>query len=190
MRGAPSGPPPDEAALHAAALAYLARYSATEVGLRRVLDRRIDRWARDRNREEVSVQVAKARQAVLAVVARLAASGAVDTAAFAVGRAHSLARGGRSRRAIAAHLVAKGVDAETVRATLAGDPSEELAAALALAARRRIGPFRPGEPPDDIGRRRELAVLARAGFPQAVATEALRTGRDEAEAMLRSLRQG
>lgn len=190
MPGAPPAPPPDEAALHQAALAYLARYAATEIGLRRVLDRRIDRWARDRDREEVAAQIAEARRAALAVVARLAASGAVDTAAFAAGRARSLARGGRSRRAIAAHLAAKGVDAATVRETLAQNPSTELAAAIALAARRRIGPFRAGEPPDDAGHRRELAVLARAGFPHGVAAEVLRTGRDEAEAMLRGLRQG
>ncbi|MGH7154067.1 MAG: RecX family transcriptional regulator [Acetobacteraceae bacterium] len=190
MQGVPSAPPPDESTLHAAALAYLARYAATEAGLRRILDRRIDRWARDRDRDEVAGQVAEARRAALTVVARLAESGAVDTAAFAEGRARSLARGGRSQRAIAAHLAAKGVDAELVRETLARGPSSELAAALALASRRRIGPFRSGEPPDDAGRRRELAVLARAGFPHGIAVQALRIGREEAEAMVRSLRQG
>ena len=39
-------PPPDDAALHDAALAHLARYATTEANLRRVLGRRIDRWAR------------------------------------------------------------------------------------------------------------------------------------------------
>ena len=37
---------PDGAALRDAALAYLARYAATEAGLRRVLERRIDRLSR------------------------------------------------------------------------------------------------------------------------------------------------
>src|SRR5215218_4105656 len=41
-----AGPPPTEAALHQAALAHLARFAASEAGLRRVLERRVDRWAR------------------------------------------------------------------------------------------------------------------------------------------------
>ena len=38
--------PPDEARLHEAALTHIARYATTRAGLLRVLDRRIDRWAR------------------------------------------------------------------------------------------------------------------------------------------------
>jgi regulatory protein len=36
-----AGPPPGETALREAALTYLARYSATQTGLLRVLNRRI-----------------------------------------------------------------------------------------------------------------------------------------------------
>ena len=42
----PAGPAPTRAKLHEAALAHLAKFSATEAGLIRVLDRRIARWAR------------------------------------------------------------------------------------------------------------------------------------------------
>ncbi|HEX5327018.1 MAG TPA: hypothetical protein VFW75_10160, partial [Acetobacteraceae bacterium] len=92
MTAPPSGSPPDEASLHEAALAYLARYAATEAGLRRVLERRIERWARSRDRDEIDADLAAARGAVRTVVARLASVGAVDDAAFAVAKAHSLAR--------------------------------------------------------------------------------------------------
>ena len=57
-------PPPDERDLHDAALDYLARYAATEVGLRRVLVRRIERWARRATRctrPTVAAQAAAAR---------------------------------------------------------------------------------------------------------------------------------
>ena len=74
-----------------------------------------------------------------------------------------LARTGRSRRAIGAHLAAKGVPAETARAALPDDPEAELDAALAYARRRRIGPFRAAEADADAWRR-EAAALARAGF--------------------------
>jgi regulatory protein len=182
-------PLPDEASLHEAALAYLARYAATEAGLRRVLDRRVDRWAREQSADAVQPQVAEARRTVRAVVTRLAAAGAVDNAAFAASRARSLIRAGRSRRAIAAHLAAKGVDGETARAVLPVDEETEVAAAVALASRRRIGPFRSA-PPDLAGRRKELGLMARAGFSQPVARHVLAMDRDAAESVLRRLRQG
>jgi regulatory protein len=180
---------PDETSLHEAALAYLARYAAPEAGLRRVLERRVDRWARTQERDEIEMPLAEARRAVRDVVARLVAAGAVNTPSFAANRARSLARTGRSRRAIAGHLAAKGVDAETIRTALPADDEAEIAAALALAARRRIGPFRAA-PVDPAARRRELGVLARAGFGQSVARRALAVEREAAEGILRRLRQG
>lgn len=186
----PSGPAPNDAALHDGALAYLARYAATEAGLTRTLQRAVDRWARraladGAEADAVAAQAAQAREAVRAVVARLAALGAVSDATFAASRTRSLVRGGRSRRAVAAHLAAKGVDAETARAALDAEETDELAAALVLARRRGIGPFRVG----DGDRRRELAMLARAGFSQALASAALRMPHAEAEEIVIRLRQ-
>ena len=189
-----AGPSPDAAALHDAALTYLARYAATEAGLRRVLQRRVDRWARQArslggDADTIAHQVAAAQTAVREVVARLVAAGAVNDVAYAEARARSLMRAGRSHRAAAAHLAAKGVDAATARAALPGDHTSELAAALVLARKRRIGPFRTGEAPDEAGRRRELGVLARAGFPQDVARQALAMEPDQAETLVNRLRR-
>ncbi|MCW3473375.1 RecX family transcriptional regulator [Limobrevibacterium gyesilva] len=183
--------PPTEAALHEAALAHLARYATTQAGLVRVLDRRVDRWARAAASPDPDAVLA-AKRAVRAVVARLAAAGVVNDAAFAESRARSLTRSGRSRRAVAAHLAARGVAAETVARAVPGDAETELAAALSFARRRRIGPFR--RMCDDEAamadiHRRELGVLARAGFPQDVASRALRMAEDEAEALVNRLRQ-
>ncbi len=176
---------PTEASLHEAALAHLARYATTQAGLLRVLDRRIDRWARAADAERDAVQVAK--RMVRVVVARLAASGAVDDAAFAANRARRLIRAGHSRRAVAAHLAAHGVATETVRHALPADDEAELAAALALAHRRRIGPFRRA-PADPDTARRELGVLARAGFPREVASRALGMDADAAAELVNRLR--
>ena len=41
-----AGAPPDQAELRQAALSYLARYASTQAALARVLDKRIDTWAR------------------------------------------------------------------------------------------------------------------------------------------------
>jgi regulatory protein len=180
----PPGPPPDARTLHDAALRHLARYGTTQAGLLRVLARRIDRWARAATAEPETI--AACRAAAREVVSRLAQVGAVDDAAFAASRARSLARAGRSRRAIGAHLAARGVPSE-LTAALPDDPAAELAAALAYARRRRIGPFR--QPPDPEQRMRDLGRLARAGFPQPIAEDVLRMAPEDAEARVLAARQ-
>lgn len=182
------GPPPTETTLHEAALAHLSRYAASRAGLTRVLDRRCERWARTAGSEEAAAALPALRLAVREVVARLVAAGAVDDAAFAASRARSLGRTGRSRRAIAAHLAARGVEGAAARAALPEDAEGELAAALALARRRRLGPFRNPEATAD--ERRELAVLARAGFSRDTARRALDADPDTAEALVARLRRG
>ncbi len=183
---APTPARPDAASLHEAALAYLARYAATAASLIRVLDRRCDRWARVAG-AEAEATLPDLRQAVRAEVARLAAAGLVDDAAFAENRAASLRRGGRSRRAIAAHLAAHGVEAALAREAVSEDAEAELAAALLLARRRRLGPFRAEGAEAD--RRRELGTLARAGFGEGVARRALAMAREAAEELLEAVRR-
>ncbi len=183
----PAGPAPGEARLREAALAHLARFAATEQGLRRVLERRIDRWARRAEAEGQDISGLAAARALAAQVARqMVAMGAVDDAAFAAARARRLARAGRSRRAIAAHLAGKGVAREVASAAL---PEEELNAALAQCRRRRTGPFAV-EPMAREARLKALGALARAGFGRDVAEQALDTPREEAEERLAALRQG
>jgi regulatory protein len=180
--------PPDEATLHDAALSYLARYAATEAGLFAVLVRRIERWARGvEDRDLLTEQIAMAKQAARTVVARLAAAGAVSDAAFAESRARSLVRSGRSRRAVAATLAAKGVDAGLAQTAVPDDAETELAAALVLARKRRIGPFRTSDAAD---RQREFGIMARAGFPRSVVERALAIDPEAAEEAIRRLRQG
>ena len=155
-----------EAELRERALAYLARYATTRQGLIRALDRRAG---------------PEGSAAVRAVVDGLVAKGLVDDAAFARLRAERLVREGRSRMAVAAHLAARGVDSATARVVL---PEDDFGAALVLTRKRRIGPFRTG----DGDAKRELGVLARAGFSQAVAERALGMEREAAEDAIRALR--
>lgn len=178
----PPGPAPDRHALHDAALRHLTRYAATEAGLVRVLDRRIARWARDA--DAAAEDVAASRAAAREVARALAGSGAVDDAAFAAARTRRLLRAGRSRRAVAAHLIGKGVDKATAAASMPDDAAEFLAA-VAFMRRRRIGPFAAAPDPA-----RELGALARAGFPRDVAERALGLDAEEAERLLLALKQG
>jgi len=191
-------PPPDAALLHEAALAHLARFASSAAGLARVLERRIARWQREAavtgEAATVEQQGAAARLAAREVVARLVAAGVIDDAAFAATRAARLNRAGRSRRGIAAHLAARGIAGKTLRAALPENPEAELAAALALARRRRLGPFHPSPPttgaPDASETRRALAILARAGFSRAIAEAALAMAPAQAEALVLRLLRG
>ena len=164
-----SARPVTAAFLERAALHYLERYGASGEMLRRVLVRRVIK--RCRLREE---DPAPFLPLVEETVARARAGGLVDDARFASARAATLRRRGGSARRIAGALAARGVGAEDVAAALAGGadapaPQEaERAAALAYARRRRLGPHRPPGA-RAAHRERDLAALARAGFPYALA---------------------
>lgn len=185
------GKAPDTELLHRAALAHLARYPGTQSRLLRVLHRRIARWARaaDSEPDVIAAQVAEARLAARSVVASLAASGAVNDAAFAAARARRLARSGTSRRGIAAHLMRHGLSGRDLSAILVEDPETELIAALVFARKHHIGPFRPDASGGATGRRRELARFARAGYLAATAEAALTMPRAEAEGRLDAARR-
>ena len=182
-------PAPDARSLHASALAHLARFAATQAGLTRLLARRVDRWAHtaEGEPEAIAAAAAQARALIPGIVARLAEAGAVSDAAFAQSRARSLARAGRSSRAIGAHLASRGVPAALASAATQQDEQAELAAALIHARKRRIGPWRKSEAGPETARR-ELASFARAGYPHNLATRALQTGPDEAEALIAAFR--
>jgi regulatory protein len=183
-------PPPDQSSLYQAALDHLARYAATEAGLRRVLLRRVDRWARQQSDPDAATPlIAAARDAVETVIRRLAETGIISDTAFAESRAKTLSRSGRSNRMIQARLVAKGVAPTVARAAAETGAEEELAAALVLARKRRIGPYRAAEDADAPARLKEMGVLARAGFSRDIAQQVLSTTRVEAERHIARLRQ-
>jgi regulatory protein len=182
--------PIDRALLEKWALAYLERYASSAENLRRVLQRRVQRRTRADGTTDGwrDGEAARAAGALIdALVVRYRASGLIDDAAYAAGRARSGLARGRSPRRIAAGLAAKGVgpqDAAAAVAALGEDGADpELAAACAYARRRRLGPFRrgPGAAPD---RQRELAAFARAGFGRRTAEAVLACADPEAVAAL------
>jgi regulatory protein len=157
-------PPPKLTAsyLENAALHYLERFASSTVNLRRVMMRKIDRslahWGGER--DEASAMLAAALE-------KLAGLGYLDDTAYARAKAAGLHRRGKACRVIRAALAAKGVDSDDTDAALAdliedtGTP--DLTAAIALARRRRLGPFRLPEA-REAHRVKDMAVLGRAGF--------------------------
>lgn len=157
--------------LEHAALRYLERYAASTELLRRVLMRKVQRAVR--------AGVAQREEAVPLVEAllhRLTGQGLLDDGKFAVARARSDHARGRSRSFVAQALAQRGVGREQIGAALAALAEEssdpDLEAALAFARRRRLGPYRAAE--ERAARRaKDLAALARAGFPMDVARKVL-----------------
>ncbi len=159
--------------LENAALHYLGRFASSAANLKRVLMRKVQRSARAHGTD-----VDEGRDHVERLVARFIRAGLVDDAAYAAARVASLRRRGASARLIAARLREKGVAKDTIDGALSGPADDagdaELAAAVVLARRRRLGPFgakprRPDRRQAAHERDKALAALARAGFSYDVA---------------------
>lgn len=156
--------PLDRERLNELALAYLARFATSAAKLEAYLRRKLRERGWDGEGEPP----------VAALVERCVAAGYVDDAAYARSKAGSLRRRGYGTRRIDQSLGAAGIAAELreeVRATLA----EERAAALALASKRRLGPF-GDRPVDRQGREKQLAVLLRAGHRLDIARQVVEAG--------------
>jgi len=167
------------------AVHYLGRYSSSRQRLREVLRR----FARRKLEHFEEQEIARAIEAVITDCVRF---GYVDDSAFAMTRARSKRRGGRSALAIRRSLAEHEIDEELVEAALAAADEAladgELAAALRHAARRRIGPYARTRP-DDAARQRHLASLARAGYSFETARQVMACETEaEAEALADSLR--
>jgi regulatory protein len=145
-------PPLNPEQLHELALRYVGKYATTRSKLGGYLQRKIRErgWS---GPEEPAVD---------ALVQRMAKSGLVDDATYALSKARSLSERGYGIGRVGQALRASGVDEED------GAEARELAedraadAAIRFARRRRIGPF-ASERADPRTREKSLAAMVRAG---------------------------
>ncbi|HTE37027.1 MAG TPA: RecX family transcriptional regulator [Reyranella sp.] len=160
--------------LQNAATFYLERYPSTAEGLRRVLNRRVRRA----EMAEAPV-IDNVKQAIDAIVAKFVDAGVIDDRAFAQTKARALHRRGSSTRLTRQKLSFAGIDRDTLDKAMAGldqeldtDPKQrEWQAAVALARRRRLGPFRQKDRKEH--RDRDLAAMARGGFEYQLARKVI-----------------
>ncbi len=155
-----------------AALRHLERFDSSVANLRRVLMRRFRRIARERE-----VDMSRAAQLIDELLERYQGSNLLNDDRFARALATSLRARGTSRRAIVAKLRARGISATVAERAVAAADAEggdaELAAAVAMVRKKRMGPHRP-DAERQAEQRRDLNRLARAGFSFDVAKRALR----------------
>lgn len=181
----PVPPPPDAARLRAAALYYVARYAAHSGRLRRVLLARLTKaalqhpeWARD------TAQIQALKNSIAAIVTEFTDKNYINDAAFAANKARVLHRQGKSHRMVVGQLQAEGLSPEQIGNAIeqAHDGADattlDNAAALRLAQRKHLGPYRRGET-DQATVRREYATFARAGFSHAIARTIIQQDVDE-----------
>lgn len=151
--------------MYNAGLAYLQRFPASTHHFKAVMARKIDRSCRfhkDQAPEPCAEMLEK-------TVLKFQELGLLDDTAYLRGMVTSLRRRGLSSRAIAARLQQKGLAATDIaNAVRTYDIEEydgrngEMEAALILARKKGIGPFRRKEKEPDI--QKEMAALARAGY--------------------------
>jgi regulatory protein len=152
---------------------YLARFASSVENFKDVLWRKVERRGLAEGTDRATAQ-----GWIDGIAARFVDMGLLDDATFARARAGSLQRRGKPGKVIRAALVAKGVApdlaGEAVAALPAEDGDPDLAAAVAFARRKRLGPYGSGAGEDR--RRKELAVFARAGFSYQLARRVLDGG--------------
>ncbi len=153
--------PPTKESLRRAALAYLERYASSRENLRQVLQRRLLRA------EYRGLTHDCGEGDIEEILVSLSALGLLDDRHYAESRVRVLHRRGWSRHRIQADLRRKGLAEDDVAAAFAALSEEEadldLAAAMAFARRRRLGPFRGADTRAQY-REKDLARLARQGF--------------------------
>ena len=158
-----------------ALLSYLDRFEASRQRLRQQLEK----WVKTRGEP---ADLERARPLIERVLTRYETAGVVDDAKFAQRTVDRLRQRGGSARAIKFKLKTKGLGAAVTEKAFererGSSKNPELEAARALVRRRKLGEFRPEAERADK-RRRDLGVLARAGFDYETAVTALGGRRDE-----------
>ncbi|WP_121116980.1 regulatory protein RecX [Croceibacterium ferulae] len=145
-------PPLDRTRLEDLALAYVARFATSAGKLERYLTRKL----RERGWS------GEGQPPVAAIIVRHVELGYIDDAGFARARAGSLLRRGYGPRRIGQVLGEAGI-AEPIRHDVRPDGPARRQAALALARKRRFGPFGGKVAADPALRQKQIAAMLRAG---------------------------
>jgi regulatory protein len=145
---------------------YLERWPASEARLRRKLEERLQRDPPEAPPDEVAGWVDEACD-------QLRSQGLVQDAQLASDRLSVLARRGASARRVHEDLRRKGIQGPTLDDAVALAREGEWDAARTWVRKHRCGRWASGERRDHTSDLRDLARMARAGFPYAIARAVL-----------------
>ncbi len=169
----PAPKPLDETVLTDLSLAYVARFATSAAKLRRYALRKLRErgWkAADAGDPMDDQAQAAGRAAIEVIIERFVTAGYLDDAAYALQTAGGLTRRGFGQRRVAQALHHAGISEEDRGEALDRAGAGRWQSALALARRRRLGPYgSDGPPADPAAIQRQMGALLRAGHDMDIA---------------------
>ena len=157
--------------LRKAGLRYLERYAASTNAFKLVLKRKVIRMEGDLEQRPVEVE-----EWISEIVDRFTKAGLLNDSLVAENLCSSLLRRGTSLKMVKAKLAAKGFERDVISRVLddISGEQEELEAAFLVARRKCLGPYREKKE-REANRKRDLGVLAKAGFPYSISKQVIDT---------------
>ena len=147
----PDPKPLDAIRLEQLALAYVARFATSQAKVAAYLSRKL----RERGWE------GEGPPPIAEIAERFVAAGYIDDEAYARAKSGSLLRRGYGMRRVGQALSAAGIE-ESLRENVRAGEREQRQAALAMAKKRRFGPY-AREEVDKSRREKQIAAMLRAG---------------------------
>lgn len=142
------------------ALYYLKRFESSVANLRSVLQRRVNDYAYQ-NKE---FDRGEAYQWIEDILADFQRYGYLNDSRYAEIKIKDYMSAGKSVRYIKGKMREKGIDEEILSALLEDQEYDEFEAALKLAKKKHIGPFRKDKEARFENRQKDMGTLVRAGF--------------------------
>lgn len=166
--------------LHNSGLYYLERFAASKSHFITVMTRKVKRSCMHHEDQDYDECIALVRE----VADRFEETGLLNDELYTSGQVNSMRRRGMSRQAIINKMRHKGIEPEKTICALENldqdmcenEGDAEKNAALKLAKKRKLGPYRIH---DDVDIKKALGVFARAGFSYDVAKSVLDMDEDE-----------
>lgn len=158
--------------LENAGLFYLQRYASSSANFRRVMLQKIKKsclYHKTDFKEYVPM--------LDTLIERYISSGLLNDASFSKAKSASLHRQGKSSKHIRQKLMLKGLPKEYIDQAIleiGEDEQSELTAARILIKKKKLGPFRK-----EKNSKKDMSVLARAGFSYATAKKALHIAEED-----------
>lgn len=158
-------------------LYYLERFESSVDNLRQVLTKRVNDYAF----QNPGYDKSEALGWIEELLADFERYGYLNDSRYAELKIRDYLAAGKSARYIKGKLLQKGIGEDEAERLLAEQDYSPEELALRLAKKKKIGPFRADEETRRENRRKDLAVLVRAGFDYAVAQKVLGSDYSEEE---------
>ncbi len=158
-------------------LYYLKRFESSVANLRKVLQKRVNDYAY----QHPEFNRAEAGEWIEEVLREFESYGYLNDERYSEIKIRGYLAAGKSPRYIKGKLKEKGVDENQLDAYLAEEEYDPKEAALRLAKKRRIGPYRQDEDARRENRTKDMGILVRAGFDYDVVVDVLGLDLEEFE---------